>query len=166
MEPRTHGAIALGPTGNMQGTVKFLCCDTFRVLKRRAFTKFNMPDSIIKKINKYGLKTRRAVYGANLEFKNRNKEPYEWDYEDDINGMMQHQAKPKAHPEIPAEFPGVRLESDMDIPCEAVEEELVDDHALAAAAAANAGIHQELLGDSPAGASAGDLVDATYAPPL
>ncbi len=33
MTPRTHGAIELGPTGNMQGSVKFYCLTTGRVLK-------------------------------------------------------------------------------------------------------------------------------------
>ena len=32
MTPRTHAAIALGPTGNMQGSVKFYCLTTGRVL--------------------------------------------------------------------------------------------------------------------------------------
>jgi hypothetical protein len=48
MAPRTHAAIALGPTGNMQGCVKFYCLTTGRVLKRRSFTPLAMPDSIIK----------------------------------------------------------------------------------------------------------------------
>jgi hypothetical protein len=33
MAPRMHAAIALGPTGNMQGSVKFYCLTTGRVLK-------------------------------------------------------------------------------------------------------------------------------------
>ena len=42
MAPRTHTAIALGPTGNMQGNVKFYCLATGRVLKQRCFTPMAM----------------------------------------------------------------------------------------------------------------------------
>ena len=35
---RTHEGIALGLTGNLQGSVKFYCLNTGRVLKRRDFT--------------------------------------------------------------------------------------------------------------------------------
>ena len=42
-------------------THKFFCCNTARVLKQRSWTKFNMPDRVIKKSNKWGVKTRREV---------------------------------------------------------------------------------------------------------
>ncbi len=48
---RTHEAIALGPTGNLQGSVKFYCINTGRVLKRRSFTPMPMPDLVIKLVN-------------------------------------------------------------------------------------------------------------------
>ena len=41
---RAHEAIALGPTGNLQGSVKFYCINTGRVLKRHSFTLMPMPD--------------------------------------------------------------------------------------------------------------------------
>ncbi len=44
MAPRTHKAIALGPTGNLQGSMNFYSLDTGHVLKRRSFTPFPMPD--------------------------------------------------------------------------------------------------------------------------
>ena len=44
MTPQTHECIALGPTGNLQGSVKFYCLTTGRVLKRRSFTPMPMPD--------------------------------------------------------------------------------------------------------------------------
>jgi hypothetical protein len=34
MTPWTHEAIAMGPTGNLQGAVKFFCLNTGRILKR------------------------------------------------------------------------------------------------------------------------------------
>jgi hypothetical protein len=47
----THKGIALGPTGNLQGSMKFNCLNTGRVLKRRSFTAMPMPQRIIKQVN-------------------------------------------------------------------------------------------------------------------
>ena len=49
---RAHKAIALGPTGNLQGSVKFYCINTGRVLKHRSFTPMPMPDRVIKRVKK------------------------------------------------------------------------------------------------------------------
>ena len=54
MTPRTHEAIALGPMGNLQGSVKFYCLNTGRVLKQISFTPMPMPDSVIERVNKIG----------------------------------------------------------------------------------------------------------------
>jgi hypothetical protein len=53
---RTHDGIALGPTGNLQGSVKFYCLNTGRILKRRNFTPMPLPDSVIAKVNDIGKK--------------------------------------------------------------------------------------------------------------
>ena len=52
----THKGIALGPPGNIQGSVKFYCLNTGQVLKRRAFTKIPMPTYVIAKADKIGRK--------------------------------------------------------------------------------------------------------------
>ncbi len=52
--PRMQEAIALGPTGNLQGSVKFYCLMTGRVLKHREFMPLPMPDQIIKRVNAIG----------------------------------------------------------------------------------------------------------------
>jgi hypothetical protein len=49
MALRMHEAIALGPTGNLQGSVKFYSLDIGRVLKQLPFTPFPMLDRIIAK---------------------------------------------------------------------------------------------------------------------
>ena len=46
MTPQPHGRIAAVPTGN-----KFFCVDSGLILKRHNFTKYNMPDRAIKKVN-------------------------------------------------------------------------------------------------------------------
>eukprot|EP00957_Ditylum_brightwellii_P183861 14004833-Ditylum_brightwellii.AAC.1 len=50
MNDRTVGAIALGPSFNLQGGYKFLNISTGKLIHRRDFTELPMPDSIIKKI--------------------------------------------------------------------------------------------------------------------
>ena len=51
---RTHEGKALGPTENLQGSVKFYCLNTGRLLKRRAFTEIPIPTAVIAKVNKIG----------------------------------------------------------------------------------------------------------------
>ncbi len=75
MTPQTHKAIAVGPMGNLQGTVKFFCLTTGRILKRRSFTPYPMPDRVIKRVNAIGLREKQ---GRTFRFLNRRQEPYEW----------------------------------------------------------------------------------------
>jgi hypothetical protein len=75
MVPRTHPGIALGPTGNMQGSVKFYCLTTGRVLKQRSFTPLAMPDRVIKRVNAIGAREKQ---GRDFRFLNCRKEPFEW----------------------------------------------------------------------------------------
>ena len=140
MTPRTHAAIALGPTGNMQGSVKFYCLTTGRVLKRRCFTPLAMPDRVIKRVNTIGLCERQ---GRDFRFLNRSKEPYEWTDEipeddPDFQGLLE---EPAPYPDLSAELPGVLLdEEDVDLPV--VTDDPEPDFAeLAAAALENAGIN-------------------------
>jgi hypothetical protein len=50
MISRTVGAIALGPTGNIQGTYKFMSLLTGKLIKARAFTPLPMPEEVIKQV--------------------------------------------------------------------------------------------------------------------
>jgi hypothetical protein len=75
MTPRTHEAIALGPTGNLQGSMKFYSLNTGRVLKRRLFTPIPMPDRIIAKVNNIGAKEKQ---GRTFRFLNQQAQLYEW----------------------------------------------------------------------------------------
>ena len=68
---RTHEAITLGPTGNLQGSVKFYCINTRWVLKRRSFTPMPMPDRVIKRVNTIG---EREGQGRTFRFLNQRKE--------------------------------------------------------------------------------------------
>jgi hypothetical protein len=112
MAPRTHAAIELGPTGNMQGSVKFYCMNTGRVLKRRSFTPMAMPDRVITCINSIGLCKKQ---GREFCFHNCHQEPYKWTDEvpeDDLDIQgLQEESVP--YPDVSAELPGVLLEDDI-----------------------------------------------------
>ncbi len=54
MVGHTHEGIALGPTGNLQGSVKFFCLNTGRMLKRRSFTSLPMPTRVIEWVDTIG----------------------------------------------------------------------------------------------------------------
>ncbi len=71
MVPRTHKDIALGLTGNLQGTVKFYCLNTGCMLKRHSFTALPMPE----RVNTIGLKEKQE---RSFRFLNKRKEPYKW----------------------------------------------------------------------------------------
>jgi hypothetical protein len=68
MEPQTHEMITLGPTGNLQGSVKFYWLNTGWVLKCRSFTPMPMPDCIIKRVNAIG---QREGQGHEFRFLNQ-----------------------------------------------------------------------------------------------
>jgi hypothetical protein len=52
MKERTLGAIALGPAGNVQGSYNFLSLKTWKIVKRRAWTRLPMPTHVVEMLNK------------------------------------------------------------------------------------------------------------------
>jgi hypothetical protein len=50
MISRTVGAISLGPTGNIQGTYKFMSLLTGKLIKARSFTSLPMPKEVVKQV--------------------------------------------------------------------------------------------------------------------
>ncbi len=69
MVTRSTPAIVCGPTGNLQGTYKFLSLATGKKVKRCAFTPYPVPDLVIKKVEAYGTST--ALPGI-FDFADRN----------------------------------------------------------------------------------------------
>jgi hypothetical protein len=111
MTSQTHEAIAIGPTGNLQGSVKFYCVNTGRILKQRSFTPLPIPGWIIWRVNAIGLCKQQ---GQSFCFLNRHKEPYEWT--DDVPednpkflGLLDKEEE-APHPDISAKLPGPKLE--------------------------------------------------------
>jgi hypothetical protein len=69
MVTRSTPAIVLGPTGNLQGSYKFLSLATGKKVKQCTFTPYPMPDSVIKKVKAYGKSTTLLVI---FDFADRN----------------------------------------------------------------------------------------------
>jgi hypothetical protein len=136
MVTRSTPAIVLGPTGNLQGTYKFLSLATGKKVKRRAFTPYPMPDSVIKKVEAYGTST--ALPGI-FDFADRNGILFEWNEVvdespegiDDIEDVI-------LYPSLAAEHPGVVRGKDQTLP--SIEMELVPQGQAEDAAARNANI--------------------------
>jgi hypothetical protein len=74
MLSRTTGAIALRPTGNIQGGHYFMSLSTGRRLNRSAWTPLPMPGEVIERVQQLA---RRNPAGGALEFGWRNGEPIE-----------------------------------------------------------------------------------------
>ncbi len=51
-------AICLGPTGNMQGSYKFMSLTTGKKIVRRKFTEMPITESVIRQVDKWGQKDR------------------------------------------------------------------------------------------------------------
>jgi hypothetical protein len=122
MQERGTEAICLGPTGNMQGTYKFLSLKTGKIIKRRKFDEYPVPDSIVTKVNTMG---RRDHSNGRLRFCDRHNQPFDWDDQNEI--LIEDNAvepEPAPFPDIPAEMPGVEKESDyLNLPTTPIEEE-------------------------------------------
>ena len=73
-KPRTHGYIAIRPSGNWQGSLKYFNLETRKVVIRRIATVIPMPDRVVKRLNAWGLNNKKEVWETKLlELRNRNK---------------------------------------------------------------------------------------------
>ena len=55
MQPRTHGALSMGSTGNLQGTYLFMSLLTWKTIRRRTWIEMPLPAEIIDFINRKAL---------------------------------------------------------------------------------------------------------------
>jgi hypothetical protein len=134
MVTRSTPAIVLDPTGNLQGTYKFLSLATGKKVKRRAFTPYPMPDSVIRKVEAYGKST--ALPGI-FDFADRNSILFEWNEEvDEFPEGIVDVEDVILYPSLAAEHPEVVLGQDQPLP--SIEEELVPQGRAEDAAARNA----------------------------
>jgi hypothetical protein len=139
---RTHEAIALGPTGNLQGSVKFYCINTGWVLKHCSFTPMPMPDRVIKQVNTI---KEQEGQGQTFRFLNQRKEVYEWrdelpEDDNDFQGLLEDEEEAAPYPDISAELPGVALKAEEREFQTILDKPEPDFRDMAAAALHNAGI--------------------------
>jgi len=114
MVTRSTSSIVLGPTGNLQGTYKFLSLATGKKVKRHAFTPYPMPDSVIKKVEAYG--TLTALPGI-FDFANRNGILFEWNkVVDEFPEGIVDIEDVDLYPSLSAKYPGVVLGQDQPLP--------------------------------------------------
>ncbi len=111
MRPCTFPGIFLGPTGNCQGTHKVFNINTGVLKKTCTITPLPMPDRVIKVIKDWGICHQKEDKAKSLKFLNQKRHQYNWengDLEDD-KGLVELNI---AHPNIPAKFPCIDLESE------------------------------------------------------
>ena len=151
MSSRATPSIVLGPTGNLQGTYKFFNLETGKKIKRRQFTSYPMPDSVIAKVE--GFARRNVVPGA-FNFADRSGILFEWndDLDESPEGLVAEDVV--LYPSIVAEFPGVTL--DRDIAVATVEDDVEPHGRLEDAAAHNAGLEPVAI----AGVDRAAIIDA------
>ena len=110
MEPRTDPCIAVGPSGNRQGSLLCFKLTNAKVVARQTIKCLPMPDRIVKLLNALG----KASGKTSLKLLNRLREKFDWDNEEldapELRMVVPEMVNP--YPDIPTELPGVRLESD------------------------------------------------------
>lgn len=106
MVSRATPAIVLGSTGNLQGTYKFFSLTTGAKIKRRQFTRYPMPDSVIAKVEQFA---RAGMAPGALDFADRSGILFEWNEEIDESPETLVEEDYVLYPSITAEFPGVDL---------------------------------------------------------
>jgi hypothetical protein len=64
--PRTKWVICMGPTGNLQGSYKFLSLATGKKVTQKKFTKMSVTEAVIKQVEEMAVKDG-AVKGINFK---------------------------------------------------------------------------------------------------
>ena len=94
MTSRTHECIALGPSGNWQGSTKYFDLTSGKVVTCHTVKEVPMPDRIKKLVEKWGTQSRGKAYKGKVEFLNRTKDKFEWKNVDISTGKMTGEEKP------------------------------------------------------------------------
>ena len=104
---RRKSCIYLGPAGNRQGSSKCFVIETGAVVVRRIFDILPYPDAILKKVENWGKRSKRAILRGRIDFLNRKGEKFDWD-NDDLADLKAVDEQPKlVHPDIISEIPGI-----------------------------------------------------------
>ena len=91
LNPRTIGALALRPTGNVQGGYSFLSLTTGKVINHMRWTRIPMPQEVIDRVERMA---RQEHAGTTLLFEDRNhNEVVDLDAPDDDDSAYEHDAQ-------------------------------------------------------------------------
>jgi hypothetical protein len=105
LEPRTNWVICMEPTGNLQGSYKFLSLVTGKKVTQRKF--MEMPSH--RSSNKQWKRWLSKMEIKEINFKDRKGVEYKFDNDQEYK-MLVEQDKPAPFPDIPAEAPGMLTE--------------------------------------------------------
>ena len=109
--PHTHSFIALGPSGNRQGSVKCFYLETGKAVVCRTINQIPWPERMIKKASAWGRKSKEIIANNAIQFCNRHGGKFDWD-NDDLSELEVTTDLPKMiHPDMVANLPGLELES-------------------------------------------------------
>ena len=86
----------------------------------------------------WGKKTKRDIYDGVIKFKERRKNPYHWNCEDDLDGLLEY-PKPHETDSIPANSPGADVDTEK-VDGTATYQKVENDNTMAAGASVNSGI--------------------------
>ena len=87
MDQRTVGALAMYPSGNVQGTWYFWSLETGKTIHRKQWVKVPITREIIQRVNKMGLNNRQKKIGGNFKYtKGFNAET-----EEDVSDSDEHE---------------------------------------------------------------------------
>jgi hypothetical protein len=115
MNDRTVPCIALGPTGNVQGSVSCFHLETKQLITRHTITPLPMPARVQRRVEKLGARSKQTRIGKRLQFLNRMKEKFSWGdgtEEDESQDLLE--AEPHETNVLPAEIQAVELEEDFE----------------------------------------------------
>ena len=128
LDPRTRNwGICMGPTGNLQGSCKFLSLETGKKMTRRKFTEMPVTDAVIRQVEEMAVKDG-AIKGIN--FKDRKGIEYEFDNDEEYK-MLVEPDEPAPFPDIPADAPGMLTKTEEEYGIDDVvqdEPEMSDEH--------------------------------------
>ena len=77
--PRTNGCIALGPSGNRQGSLKCFDIETGKLVVCRIAKQIPWPDRMLKIACEWGLKSKNLVMKDSIQFLDRRGKKFDWD---------------------------------------------------------------------------------------
>lgn len=126
-QPRTEGAIALLPTGNLQGSVLFYILGTGSIVSRENFTLLPMPKEVIDKMNSLAPRQKgkgRRDIRVNLD--KSDEEDYLYS-DEDLNDQDLKQYLPPVREQIPDSDEGLNLEPHTEENIEASSESTLPD---------------------------------------